>query len=75
MVKYGAKSPLLLIVNFADSQGMPHTAYSKKSVVRYLNAVWPTWTQQINIDRMIWNADVAKKFYIDKTITKDDIDL
>lgn len=75
LVQYGAKSPLLLVVNFSDSQGMPHTAYSKKSLVRYLNAAWPQWTQRINIDRVIWNADVAKKFFVDKTISKDDIDI
>ena len=75
LVQYKAKSPLLLAVNFSDSQGMPHTAYSKKSYVRYLNAVWPEWTQHINMERTIWNADVAKKFFIDKTISKDDIDL
>jgi len=75
LVQYKEKAPLLLVVNFSDSQGMPHTAYSKKSIVRYLNAVWPEWTQRINIDRVIWNADVAKKFFIDKTISKDDIDI
>jgi hypothetical protein len=54
---------------------MPHTAYSKKSVVRYLNIVRPGWEKDINIDRKIWNADVAKKFFIDRTISKDDIDI
>jgi hypothetical protein len=75
LVKYKDKSPLLLVINFSDSQGMPHSAYSKKSFVRYLNAVWPEWQKHINIDRTIWNADVAKKFFIDKTISKDDIDI
>lgn len=75
LVQYGEKTPLLLLINFSDSQGMPHTAYSKKSAVRYLNAVRPEWTKNINIDRAIWNADVAKKFFIDKTISKDDIDI
>jgi hypothetical protein len=75
LVQYKEKSPLLLVVNFSDSQGMPHTAYSKKSFVRYLNAVWPDWKNYINVDRSIWNADVAKKFFIDKTISKNDIDI
>ena len=74
-VQTGNKTPLLLLINFSDSQGVPHSAYSKKSAVRYLNAVRPGWTKNINIDRKIWNADVAKKYYIDKTITKDDIDI
>jgi hypothetical protein len=75
LVQYWNKSPLLLVVNFSDNQGMPHTAYSKKSLLRYLNVVWPQWKNHINLDRMIWNAEVAKKFYIDKTISKDDIDI
>ena len=75
LVQYGTKLPLLLIVNFADSQGMPHSAYSKQSLVRYLNVVWPDWTKYRNIDRVLWNAEVAKKFFIDKTISKDDIDI
>ena len=75
LVQYKEKSPLLLLINFSDTQGMPHTAYSKKSFTRYLNAVWPEWTKDINMDRTIWNADVAKKFFIDKTISKDDIDI
>lgn len=75
LVQYKEKSPLLLLINFSDTQGMPHTAYSKKSFTRYLNAVSPEWKKHINIDRTIWNADVAKKFFIDKTISKDDIDI
>jgi len=75
LIQFGQKTPLLLSVNFSDSQGMPHTAYSKKSCVRYLNTVWPEWSKRINIDRMIWNAEVAKKFFIDKIISKDDIDM
>ena len=75
LVQYKEKTPLLLLINFSDTQGMPHTAYSKKSFTRYLNAVWPDWTKHINMDRTIWNADVAKKFFIDKTISKDDIDI
>ena len=75
LVQYKPHSPLLLVINFSDSQGMPHSAYSRKSFERYLNAVWPEWKQHINMDRTIWNADVAKKFFIDKTISKDDIDL
>ena len=75
LVQYKEKSPLLLLINFSDTQGMPHTAYSKTSFTRYLNAVWPEWRKHINMDRTIWNADVAKKFFIDKTISKDDIDI
>lgn len=75
LIQHGKNQPILLLINFSDSQGMPHTAYSKKSFVRYLNAVWPDWTKYINMERSIWNADVAKKYFIDKTISKDDIDI
>lgn len=75
LIQYGNGTPLLLVINFADSNGLPHTAYSKKSIIRYLNAVRSGWDKNINIDRMIWNADVAKKYYIDKTLTSTDIDI
>jgi len=75
LVQYQRHAPLLLVINFTDSKGLPHTAYSKKSLVRYLDAVWGGWEQYIPIDKILWNADVAKKYFIDKTLTKDDIDI
>ena len=75
LIQYGKGTPLLLVINFADSNGFPHTAYSKKSLVRYLDVVLPGWEKNMNIERMIWNADVAKKYYIDKTMTSTDIDI
>jgi hypothetical protein len=75
LIQYGKGIPLLLVINFTDSKGLPHTAYSKKSLVRYLNVVMTGWEKNMNIERMIWNADVAKKYFIDKTITNTDIDI
>ena len=75
LVQYGRRTPLLLVINFTDAKGVPHTAYSKKSLIRYFDAVWGDWKKYINIDRFMWSAEVAKKLFVDKTITKDDIDL
>jgi hypothetical protein len=74
LIQFGKKSPLLLSVNFSDNRGMPHTAYSKKSIVRYLNAVWPAWSKHFNIDKIPENAEVAKKLYIDRTISRADLE-
>jgi hypothetical protein len=73
LIQFGQKTPLLLSINFSDSNDMPHTAYSKKSIIRYLNAVRPEWSKRMNIDKMIENAEVAKKLYIDKTISRADL--
>ena len=74
LVQYGKRTPLLLLVNYTDILGVPHMAYSKKSLIRHLDAVWSDWKKYINIDRFMWSADVSKKLFVDKTITKDDID-
>ena len=74
LVQYGSRTPLLLIINFTDTEGIPRTAYSRQSIVRYLNLYWGNdWQERFNLDKRIWNADVAKKYFIDKTLSDADI--
>ena len=75
LVQYQKRAPLLLLINFADSNGFPHSAYSRKSLVRYLDVVWSGWQERFNIDKSIWNADVAKKYFVDHTLTAADISM
>jgi hypothetical protein len=75
LVQYGRRTPLLLMINFADTNGFPRTAYSRKSIIRFLDAVWSGWRQRLNIDRTIFNADIAKKYFIDKTLSPADVDI
>jgi hypothetical protein len=62
------------VVNFTDTEGVPHMAYSRKSLIRYFNHHWGNdWQERFNLDKRIWNADVAKKYFIDKTLSDADI--
>jgi hypothetical protein len=67
--------PLLLMIRFTDKSGNPRTAYSRQSMIRYKDAVQPDWRNKgYNISKNIEIAEVAKAFYIDKTMTESDID-
>ena len=69
-------SPPLLAINFTDTAGMPHTAYSRDSVIRFLDARDPEWRNRgFNVSTRIIIAEVAKAFYIDKTMSQSDVQL
>ena len=40
-----------------------------------INKQWPNWKDNINIDRSLFVTEVAKAFYIDKTLNEADVDL
>ena len=72
----GGSVPPLLMVSFSDNTGMHHVSYTKASAERYLDVVNPQWKQSgLNIDKNIVISEVAKAFYIDKTIAQADIQL
>jgi hypothetical protein len=74
MVKYVDNAPPLLLINFSDSMGIPHSAYSRDTIIRYLDVVWPEWRNKgLDVSKNIIVAEVAKKFYIDKTMSQQDI--
>jgi hypothetical protein len=67
-------APLLIRVGFTDETGIHRTAYSKESLINYLNHVNPSWrSSKLNIDKFIENAEVAKAFYIDRTMQASDV--
>jgi len=72
-------NPVLLTANFKDLMGMPHSCYEDKSVFRYLAAIaGPDWKARyswLNPDRNILFCNVAKKYFIDKTLQKNQIDI
>jgi hypothetical protein len=71
-----ASIPPLLMVSFSDPSGMHHASYTKASAERYLDAAWPQWRQGgLNLDKNIIISEVAKAFYIDKTIAQSEIQL
>lgn len=72
----GNNSPPLIIVTFTDQSGIVRTAYTKTSALNYLNRNEPNWRERgINLDKAIYIAEVAKQFYIDRTLQQSDVQL
>jgi hypothetical protein len=68
--------PPLIMVHFVDKSGMYRTAYTRKSLENYLNLSKPKWKDEgIDLDRNIMVAEVAKAYYVDRSISKKDIDI
>jgi hypothetical protein len=75
-IQFYPDSPPLLSINFTDTEGMPHTAYTRDSVIRFLDARDPEWRNRgFNVSTRIIIAEVAKAFYIDKTMSQSDVQL
>lgn len=72
-------APPLVAIQFTDNKGMPHMAYTRASYENAINVTYPNWRNDpfmINyISKSIMVAEVAKAFYIDKTIEQKDIQL
>lgn len=76
--------PPLVAIQFTDNKSMPHTAYTRMSVERMWETIysasphynWRNSPYMINmLSKDINIAEVAKAFYIDKTIEQKDIQL
>jgi len=76
---FGANHPVVLSANFKDSMNIMHNCYDTNSAIGYLRSIfgeeWKSKLSHINIDRNIMFCNVAKKYFIDKTLTKKDIDI
>ena len=68
--------PVLISVSFTDSDGMNHVGYTRQTVETYLDAFNPNWRQQgFDTSKNINVAEVAKAFYVDRTMSEKDIQL
>jgi hypothetical protein len=66
--------PALIHIMFSDNEGLLRTAYPKQSYENYLNKVNPDWKNKgINLSKNIQVAEVAKQYYIENSITKNDV--
>lgn len=64
----------LIAIGFTDTTGMHRVAYTKESMTNFLNSTNPNWQNQgIDLSKNINVAEVAKAFYIDKTIDQSHI--
>lgn len=69
-------SPSMIEIGFTDSSGIHHTAYTRASMENYLNTTNSNWRNQgIDLNKNISVAEVAKAFYIDKTLSQQEVQL
>lgn len=71
--------PLVFQAHFTDSGNITRSCYDTNSVVNFWRSTlgddWSSKTSYINPDRNIMFCSVAKKYFIDKTLTKKDVDI
>ena len=71
-----ANAPPLVVIGFTDNMGMHRLASTKQSIENFFNVVNPNWRNQgFDINKNIGVAEVAKAFYIDKTMDKSQIQI
>lgn len=75
IVKMENNMPPLLMITFTDSSGWPRSAYTMRSAIRYLDMREPGWKNKFNINRSIQIAEVAKEYFLDRTLSSSDVDL
>jgi len=66
--------PVLIAIGFTDTMGTHRTAYTRQSMENFLNVVNPNWQNQgLDLSHNISVAEVAKAYYIDKTMAQADV--
>jgi hypothetical protein len=67
-------NPPLVAIQFVDKSGMYRTAYTRKSLEYYLNQTRPSWRDEgLNLDKNVMVAEVAKAYYVDRTMSEKDV--
>ena len=76
LVQAVPNQPVQVSVGFVDSTGMHRVAYTRASMQRFLDATKPSWRSQgMDLEKNINVAEVAKAYYVDKTIQHEGIQL
>jgi hypothetical protein len=69
-----SSAPPLVAIGFTDNSGMHRVAYTSQSMENYLNVGNPDWRNQgIDLTKNINVAEVAKAYYIDRTMDQSQI--
>ena len=69
-----ANSPVLINVTFTDGSGIQRTGTTRASLKRFLDATKPNWKDTgMDLSKNVAVAEVLKAVYIDKTMSKDDV--
>ena len=67
-------APVLIGIGFTDSMGMYKMSYTRKSIEDYLRVVWPQWKNSwLDLSKNINVAEVAKAYYIDRTMDQSQV--
>ena len=68
--------PILVGIAFTDASGIHRVAYTRDSLENYLNKTNPNWKNQgLDLSRNIAVAEVAKAYFVDKTMSQSDIQM
>ena len=66
--------PALVTIQFVDKSGMYRTAHTRKSLEYYLNHTRPKWRDEgLDLDKNVMVAEVAKAYFVDRTLSADAI--
>ena len=66
--------PALVTIQFVDKSGMYRTAYTRKSLEYYLNHTRPKWRDEgLDLDKNVMVAEVAKAYFVDRSLSADAI--
>jgi hypothetical protein len=67
-------APPLVAIGFTDSTGMHRIAYTKNSMENFLDVSNPNWRNQgIDLSKNINVAEVAKAYYVDRTMEQSHV--
>lgn len=76
LVQTSAETPVKLAISFTDPTGMHRTAYSRATMQRFLDVSNPKWREQgVDLSKNISVAEVAKAYYVDRTMSQDEIQI
>ena len=67
-------TPVLITVSFTDKSGIQRTAHTRASMQRFLDATKPSWRDSgMDLSKNIGVAEVAKAYYVDRTLSQEAI--
>jgi hypothetical protein len=74
IVQPNPNAPPLIAIGFIDTMGIHRVAYTRQSLENFLNVTNPSWRNKgVDLSKNITVAEVAKAYYIDKTIDQSQI--
>jgi hypothetical protein len=74
MIQPIKNKPVLIGIGFSDNTGMFKMAYTRKSIIAYLDSAWPQWRNGgFNLDKNLNVAEVAKAYYVDRTMDRSEV--